>query len=76
MKELGKNSLRRLPYLVQGSQVRIQDLVSNNSGLSVGGRLDKWGLGSGPTIELFQGLQNIKAYMCVFHLGMQNIGGG
>jgi hypothetical protein len=52
-------------------------LVSYYFGISEGGGLVTWRLGSGSTIELFKAYKNIKAvYMCVFHLVTQNTGEG
>ena len=38
--------------------------------------LAAWRFESGPTIELFKAYLNIRLCICVFHLGIQNIGAG
>lgn len=50
---------------VQGSQGRIENLVSNNSGLSAGDGLTAWRLKSGPPLALLKAYQKISVCVCV-----------
>lgn len=57
----GESVARGLPSQVQGSQGRVENVVSDRSGLSEEHRLTTRRLGSGPTVALFKAHQNIKA---------------
>lgn len=61
----GESVARGLPSWVQGSQGRVENAVSDRSGLSEEHGLATRRLGSGPAAALFKAYQSIKA-VCVF----------